>query len=118
MCSNEIEFDVASELKRNFFSGDLSDFLMTFEAGEPDPRKGKYFDDNRQTFDVAFVDLCGQLGKENKLAFTRLFQRRLLNAVTILAFTLSFRDNSGTDYYHESTFGGFAEIQRIADHFG
>lgn len=118
MCSNEIEFDVAPELERNFFSGDLSDFFMMFPAGEPDPGKPEYFNDDRHTFDVAFIDLCGLMRNKNKLALTRFFQRRLLNAVTIVGVTLCFRDTTGLDYFHESTIGGFSEIQRIANECG
>jgi len=90
---------------------------MTFAAGEPDQKKDAYFD-VRQTFDVAFVDLCGRLGKMNRLALIRLFQRRLLSPISVIGVTLSFRDKLGTDYLHESTIGGFAEIQQIAREHG
>jgi hypothetical protein len=102
---------VPQNLEKNYFTGQLSDFLMKFEAGQ----KNVFTDwDTRLTFDVAFVDLCGHLSQENKLALKTLFEHRLMNAASIFAVTLCFRDRDGLEYYHESTFGGIIEIQMIA----
>jgi hypothetical protein len=104
VCSNDVEFTPLLAGK-NFYTGNLSDFLATKPC----------FGGRR--YNAVYLDFCGRLleGGENLRAVKMLFERRLLKMAGIIAFTFSISGGpERREYYHETTFGGLMQMQQIA----
>ena len=65
-------------------------------------------------YDIAVLDFCNNWGTETITCVERLFEKKLLDSMSILTITCCFRNKEGTSYTYEDWYECRYQVTRIA----